>query len=839
LVPGPDPLSSLAGLIGPRGENTPDDPEQLAQALVSEVTRPALITIDQFEEVFTLCNDAKKRYAFLDSLLSLTRLGHFVVVTMRSDFIEYVKELTTPEAAQGAGGEARSHPFAEAFDRGQVLVTPMDAGELTEAIVKPAQAIRLKFEEGVVKELVREVVLEPAALPLLQFTLLKLWENRSHNLITRSALRALGGARGALGKTAEYVYTHLLPEQQPVMRSILLRMIAPSEGLEFTSSRIGLTTLFANNYAFESVRDVLETLLDYKLVRLTGREVPADSIKELKPGEVPEDVQVEVAHEALVRNWKRLADWLLEARASMLTHRRMEGWAADWERLDRKGGLLDRVQLYEAERWLGSAEAANFSPSESLRQLVAASKSRLKQEELAKDRQNKLLINEQKARADQAQRAQRLLLFIVIMLIGGGAILAFLAYEAVLQSRLAGSNRLAAQSLIYLDKQPDLSLLLSSEAVSISEGNVSATNSLIRSLDAAPELKMFLSSPGLPVNDFAFPTDSTLIGYGGGTISSWDLVRKVKADGPRRPLEIKASRAALSPRGDLLALVSESGGKNTLTVVNVADGRPKWQEPLTMDNAVTALAFNRGGDKLAVAAVDVFWIDVSTGRPEGKPLGGTGENAAPPIFRTLTFDDGGQLLAGGATEGLVRVWEVESGKVRWQNLISDDRGGDAKAGGAGQGASAPKASPPSMSGPVGSEIEKIAFLPGSSKLVIAISNGRVRVKSLDGKGEAEESISGTGSPINDLVSAPGREVFAWSDKAGRLYICNGSKPGSSLLITRMYASPIQSLAFSPDGMTLAAGALDGSVSLWSVWDPHRQMFKQRLPARAVPLLGVA
>ena len=87
------------------------------------------------------------------------------------------------------------------YERSHVRVTAMKAAELREAIVKPAQLVGLHFAENLVDEMVREVLGEPTALPLLQFSLLKLWENREQNLVTWSTYHRLGGGRQTLANS--------------------------------------------------------------------------------------------------------------------------------------------------------------------------------------------------------------------------------------------------------------------------------------------------------------------------------------------------------------------------------------------------------------------------------------------------------------------------------------------------------------------------------------------------------------------------------------------------------------------------------------------------------------
>ena len=77
-------------------------------------------------------------------------------------------------------------------------VTPMTASELQQAIVEPAERVGVRFESGLVAMMVGDVVARPGALPLLQFTLAELFEQRMNATVTVQTYEELGGIGGAL-----------------------------------------------------------------------------------------------------------------------------------------------------------------------------------------------------------------------------------------------------------------------------------------------------------------------------------------------------------------------------------------------------------------------------------------------------------------------------------------------------------------------------------------------------------------------------------------------------------------------------------------------------------------
>jgi hypothetical protein len=320
-----------------------------------------VLVIDQFEELFTLTDDAATRTAFAEKVASMHREGGYVIVTMREDYMPRLAAL--PD-------------LQRLFKDGDLRATPLSASELREAIEKPAERVNLKFASGLVDQLVNDVVGEPAALPLLQFTLWRLWTKRRRNRITRQAYADVGGGRSAIERAAEEIYADLkMVENQDTMRRILLRMVRPGIDAETTRSRVRVRDLMRIGDDPARVQAVLDRLVASRLVRRTEGETPADA-------------QVEVAHEALIRNWPKFVGWLDEKKAGLKELRRFESLAEEWEHFDRTSGFLDKDQLEDAEKWLGSDEAAEIGVKESLPALVAASRVRIdaivRRERLAK-----------------------------------------------------------------------------------------------------------------------------------------------------------------------------------------------------------------------------------------------------------------------------------------------------------------------------------------------------------------------------------------------------------------------------------------------------------------------
>ncbi|MEI2746778.1 MAG: hypothetical protein V9G22_15830 [Ottowia sp.] len=212
VIPGAEPLTSLAIATCPSAVDAAQWVAEQSAGLrargdqLIEMARlggdaPLFLIVDRFEEVFTLCTDSAARDAFAANLAALASVSggaHRIVVTVRIDFLDRARGLAGLCDATRNEGDV-------------VIPLALGARELREAIERPAARAGLRFEEGLVDQLTGDVLGEPAALPLLQFTLLKLWRLRRRNRVTWEAYRRLGGPRQALQRAADELYDSLIP----------------------------------------------------------------------------------------------------------------------------------------------------------------------------------------------------------------------------------------------------------------------------------------------------------------------------------------------------------------------------------------------------------------------------------------------------------------------------------------------------------------------------------------------------------------------------------------------------------------------------------------------------
>src|SRR5262245_20955296 len=345
----------------------------------------------------------------------------------------------------------------------------MNRDELRRAIEQPASYGSWEFEPGLVDVLLQDIGAdgaghpEPGALPLLSHALLATWEHRRGRTFTLAGYYASGGVRGAIAETAESACTDQLNrEQQELAQAVFLRLTELGEGTEDTRRRATLNELVNRSEQASQLRAVLNTLAEARLVTLN-----ADS--------------AEVAHEALIREWQRLHDWLTQDREGLLLHRHLTESAQEWKARGCDTSELYRgARLAQAREWTAANEAWL---NETERAFLEASTEHEHREALEREAQRQRELASAKELAEtQRQSASRLgIRNRVITTIGSIAIIfALLAGMFGVQSNRnaitaqanftrAEAQRLAAESnsLARSGSDMQLSALLAIRSVSL------------------------------------------------------------------------------------------------------------------------------------------------------------------------------------------------------------------------------------------------------------------------------------------------------------------------------------------------------------------------------------
>lgn len=315
FTPGKHPLSTLVEILERKQQQN----------------QPLVLFIDQFEEVFTLCENEAERQSFIELVSNeatdidkKTR----VIVAIRTDFLD--RCAAYPEAAKLIN---RNQPTT-------YLVTPLSREGIEEAIETPAKLHGATFERGLVSQIADDVDEQPGALPLLQYALKELWrvcieESRTGELLlTKKGYEQIGGVKGALEKQANIVYKGFVASDQTFVRQLLIELVQLGEGTEVTRRRVRWERLEAIADSINQLRRVVGQLADRRLI-------------------VTDEQTVEVAHEALLSEWSLLRNWIEEDRENIRLRRRLEAYCREWQETFKKSddALLTGARLAAIAEW--------------------------------------------------------------------------------------------------------------------------------------------------------------------------------------------------------------------------------------------------------------------------------------------------------------------------------------------------------------------------------------------------------------------------------------------------------------------------------------------------------
>ncbi|MEM7113696.1 MAG: protein kinase [Chloroflexota bacterium] len=639
--PGSQPLTSLATTLGTLVTDGRLTPALLTQFLqkdgrsLSRVVQEGqpnqrlILVVDQFEEIFTLCHDENERRKFIENLLYAATVNDgpvFVLLTMRADFYHHC---------------AAYRDLANRVANQQILVGGMNEMELRQAILQPAQQIGLRFEPGLVDKILADVAEQPGALPLLQYALLELWERRNGRLLTLRSYLASGGVQGAIAQRADDLYSHLDRVQQTTLRRIMLRLTElGDEGTRATSRRAKLAEFSTSQANVGLVTQVLRTLAEARLVTV-------------------DEETAEVAHEALIRSWPTLQEWLAEDQEGIRIHRHLSDAAHAWQSLNRDRSELYRgVRLVRSVEWaeehadeLNPVERAFLQASQDLAEAQAREAEAQRQRELAQAQElaeaERERAEAERERAEVEVRSGRRLRFFIAGLVGLLAIALGAAWFANNQQQIVDARRLAFAAQAQREVSPETAVLLAYEAVSRRHDSQSE-QALRDALQNYHWRSQAFADHEDRVSAARFSPDGLRI-----LSASWDgtaLLRDTASGLVVAELmghEDELTNGRFSPTGHFIVTTSEDA------TARLWDNNGTFLATLAHDDAVIDATFAPNGRELLTISADgtaVLWDSsgaklVTFDGHEGVELTAVAFNA-----------DGSRLLLGD-DDGIVTLWQ--------------------------------------------------------------------------------------------------------------------------------------------------------------------------------------
>jgi WD40 repeat protein/energy-coupling factor transporter ATP-binding protein EcfA2 len=803
VVPGSHPLDELEiGLLRVAADRPSGLMEQLrrdergllraARLAVPAEDGEVLLMIDQFEELFTGQADrgeAEQLLRVVHAAALDPRSRVRVIITLRADF--YDRPLLHPD-------------FSRLMQPRTEVVLPLNAEELADAIRKPAEHAGAELEPGLVEAIVADVREQPGALPMLQYALTELFERREGRRLTKAAYDATGRVSGALARRAEDVFVHLDGVQQAAARQLFLRLVTLGEGTEDTRRR----TLHGELKALDVDQPALDAVLQAfgKSRLLLFDRDPATR-----------EPTVEVAHEALLREWRRLRGWLDESRADVRMQRLLGAAAREWAQAQRDPSFLLRgTRLAQFGGWaaaskvaLAQDERAYLEASSAERRAEEAAEAARHQRELAAAQQ---LAESERRRAEvQAEAARRLkrgaLGLAALALVA--AVMAGVAFQARSTARTERDHarRAAAVNhslLLAADArkafnigETDLALALGFEAVRLEAPPPEAVQALT-AIALGPGTRAVLKGHASEVRAVAFSPDGRYAASGGcvqpdatatcsgGELIVWDLATKTAV----HRFAIHAgwiNAVAFMPDGK--HVLSASGdGTLLLTAVETGEAVRRFEGHKGSVNAVAlspdGLAALSGSDDGTL----ILW-NIATGDATRRFTGHKGPVTSlvfgPPC---RTAPGCRQTALSGSTDKNLILWDVATGAIVRTITGHADK------------------------------VTGVAFLPDGQHALSVGYDLTMREWDLKTGGKLLEQRF-LATPECLAVSADGRTAVKQSGASVELWDI-GESEWRRLQLLAGHSGNARALAISPDRRYVLSGAQDKTLRLWNVKEQH-------------------
>ena len=797
-----------------------------------------LLVIDQFEEIFTLVESREEADHFMGNLFTAAtdpRSNVRIIITLRADY--YDRPLAHPE-------------FSKLLRDKTVVVIPLTADELSRAVSEPATKEGIQIEDGLVPTIVADVANQPGSLPLMQYALTELFEHRQGNQMTREAYQEISGVLGALSRRAEELYGRLNEDEREAARQLFLRLVTLGEGAKDTRRRVLRSELLAIANGQQptvngqpSTGNGQQLTINNSPLTIVIDSFGAARLLTFDHDPVTRGGTVEVAHEALLREWVRLRSWLDESRDDIRRQRLLAIAAAQWfgagedaSYLLRGNRLTEFVAWAETATSRADAVALTGQEHHFLDASFAAHEQQRAEEQVRQQREletaRKLAETESKRAEEQANSA-RILRRRATFLAGALVVAALLAIAALFFARQSNENAIVAQDNAVLattreaqaqaetlqrataqaqaeterlraDGQRDAALAAEAEAQAEADLRAKAEAEAIleretaeqqtrlatsrelslaalTNLESDPELSILLALQAL---DTSHTKDAEEALHQGLQTSRVLMTLSEHTD--------RVYGSIYSPDGSNLATASDDG---TVKVWEAASGQLLHTMPYAGIYLWGAtLTFNESGDELAlVAAGDNYesailhkWDIVSGELISQKEL-----PIGFEIWGMALSPDWKSVVAGGEN-GAAELWDVEAAEKIFSYSYHEDT------------------------------VSGIAFNPDGSRLAITSEDGQVTILDIEaslaaGEGQpvatfetANETLLVNARFSNDST----RLVLGFTDSDLELW--NLDDTSQPLFILKGHTSWTTDFAFHPDDTYLATGGGDSTVKVWDL-----------------------
>ncbi len=807
FVPGDRPLHSMAtALARCAGSSLPFDeiyklleqPNGLIKVYERLVPVPGerdrlfIVAVDQLEELFVLRKLQDKEARLMSARLAEAAVSNVtivVLVTLHSDYLEPLNK-DHPELNQTMGQNTR-------------LVSDLNRNQLREAIAAPAEKVGRPLNDKLIEALLGQASEQKHSLPLVQFTLQRLWAGISAGQDGLSMLERLGGIGGALASWADSLYAALDDDldrrrAQRLFLGLVQLVEKPPAGAPSTDSEPPKKPPAENKHLvtrrLRRVDDLIpvgqDKAVTHRLLYHFSRahhDQQHGRLISVSEGEVM------LAHETLVTSWGKLATWLREAEEQVIFLARLDAAISHWKKQEHAQGVLWRDPDLKKLREL---------------RLAAEPILNLQQEQflLASEEVERRELAERAALSEQHRRMAALLAVAVVGLLGCLIALFFwfkLEREA---KNLARSSSAAA--LVTQPGREVLALLRAMQAAGESEeigplweGLYQVSMYLVRSrtLDSS-SARAQPAAAKAEILSVAFATEKEhlLAGSTDGRLALWDLqsARELRTLPPHKGA---VNFAGYARQGKLILTASED------ETAKVWDARTEVP--------IAALRGHKGG---------VMTADLS---PDGAYVLTAGRDGTARIFRirdakelkrlphtdvvySARYSPSGNRIVTASKDQLVRIFDTETGVLL-------------RAIGPSSASSTMKESEALATQTDGhrSEVRYASFSRDEKRLFTAGEDNAVIAWEAE-TGRQLLSFSGHTGPVNTIEESPsGHEILTASeDSTARIW---DVRTGKLMMSLAGQAHQLSSAVYSSDGKTVATASRGEPVRLFSLFPrPH-------------------
>ena len=693
-----------------------------------------LLVADQFEEIFTLTTNRETRHRYIGALLAAATWDGAVpvhlVLTLRADFYSQCLE----------------HPkFSRCLAANLYNVPRMRPQQMRETIEKRLQISTAQAEPGLIDAVLEDAGNEPGNLALQEHALGQLWEKCGGigGTLTTRAYSEIGRLRGALGRHADEVYESFgASMKKPLVQRIFLELVQVGESADVqdTRRRVRKTELLSLG-TDEEVEQILARLASSRLIA-AGRE--------------GEEVFIEVSHEALIREWPKLRDWLNQNREELVLQRRVFQAAKEWKNLNKDAGALLRgARLAQSEEWLARTPGA----VPLLRDFVQAGIS-------ARDEAERTELAAQKKAALRARWFSYTLAALLLAATG----VAWYTYRAQLIEK---SRTLAWHALEMRNKDQGQGLgfaISGWRAAKTEEARLAITKTF-------PQLVATLNHDDA-VESVAFSPDGQqiLTASDDHTAKLW-RTRDGQLLATLRGHKDKISYARFSPDGQHIVTASAD---HTARVWNAADGRLVAILQGHTD-VVWGPQFSPDSQRIVTASSDHtarVWT-AADGRLLATLQGHT------DVVAHAEFSADGQRIVTASWDHTARLWSSAD-----YTLVTSLEGHSAR-------------------------ISSVGFSPDGRRVVTASPDGTARVwASADGRllailrhGGAVSSATFSPEGLRIATTGFDHNIRVWNSTSGHL-----------LATLQGHTGMVLHLTFSPDGRRILTDSADSTARVWNSFD---------------------